>query len=61
MTDYKSINTYPRMNEVIKDLLIRQGNNYTLYAAKRIEELESENEELRNRLKMAEHRAEVEE
>lgn len=46
MTDYKSINTYPKMNETIKDLLIFQGDNYTLYAAKRIEELEAENNTL---------------
>lgn len=46
MTDYKSINTYPKMNETIKDLLILQNDNYTLYAAKRIEELEAENNTL---------------
>lgn len=46
MTDYKSINTYPKMNETIKDLLILQNDNYTLYAAKRIEELEAENDTL---------------
>lgn len=53
VTDYKSINTYPKMNKTIKDLLILQNSNYTLYAAKRIEELEEENEilskELRNK------------
>lgn len=46
MTDYKSINTYPKMNETIKNLLILQNDNYTLYAAKRIEELEAENNTL---------------
>lgn len=51
MTDYKSINTYPKMNETIKDLLIFQGDNYTLYAAKRIEELEAENDSLKETAK----------
>ena len=50
MTDYKSINTYQKMNKTIKDLLILQNSNYTLYAAKRIEELEEENEILSKEL-----------
>lgn len=54
ITDYKSIKTYARMNKEIKNLLILQGDNYTLYAAKRIEELEAENEAMR---KEAEYRA----
>ena len=51
MTDYKSINTYPKMNETIKNLLILQNDNYTLYAAKRIEELEAENDSLKETAK----------
>lgn len=54
MTDYKSINTYPRMNETIKKLLIFQNDNYTLYAAKRIEELEEENNSLKETAKEVE-------
>lgn len=54
MTDYKSINTYPEMNKTIKDLLILQGDNYTLYAAKRIEELEEENNSLKETAKEVE-------
>lgn len=51
MADYKSINTYPEMNKVVKNLLILQNDNYTLYAAKRIEELEAENDSLKETVK----------
>ena len=38
--DYKNIKTNPKMNETVKDMLKLNDDNYSLYALKRIEELE---------------------
>jgi len=43
----KIMNLYPEMNEKIKDIL-RTGEAHCLYAAARIEELESQLETIRN-------------
>jgi hypothetical protein len=48
--NYKEIKTNPEMNEKIVSLLVMASINYTLYAAKRIEELEAENEDLKIKL-----------
>lgn len=39
---YKQIQTYDEMNSTIKELLERQDDNVSLYALKRIEELEQQ-------------------
>ncbi|WP_458414544.1 hypothetical protein ACNQFZ_06665 [Schinkia sp. CFF1] len=45
------INTYPKMNKEIKNLLRLSGKQSSLYAAQRIEELEEEVGKLREQLK----------
>ena len=42
----EKINTYPEMNEIVKDLLRWNGEPMNLYALARIEELEKMNAEL---------------
>lgn len=44
------ITTYPEMNEQIKDILKLSENPASLYAAQRIEELETENARCREAL-----------
>lgn len=39
--------TYPEMNAVVKELLRLDGSDYAVYAAQRIEELETEVQRLR--------------
>lgn len=39
--DYKTINTTDKMNKSIKEMLRMKGDNISLYALKRIEELEN--------------------
>lgn len=43
----KNVNTYPEMNRCIVELLSSSDNPVSLYAGKRIEELEEENERLK--------------
>ena len=47
------IKTYEEMNKQICGLLKLSGDNVSLYAAQRIQELEAENDKLRARLKNA--------
>lgn len=49
----KEIKTYEEMNKRICGLLRLAGDNVSLYAAKRIAELEAENDKLRARLENA--------
>lgn len=49
----KEIKTYDEMNKQICGLLRLAGDNVSLYAAKRIAELEAENDKLRARLENA--------
>ncbi|MEW6573154.1 MAG: hypothetical protein AB1374_05925 [Bacillota bacterium] len=42
--------TYPEMNAKITDMLRRDGSEYALYAAARIEELEGQVKDLRDTL-----------
>ncbi|MDC0763434.1 hypothetical protein POF51_22170 [Brevibacillus sp. AG] len=44
------ISTYPEMNDRIKDILTQSGLPVDAYAAKRIEELETESKRLREAL-----------
>ena len=47
MMNYKNIKTNYRMNEIVKDMLKLNDDNYSLYALKRIEELEQEVNQLK--------------
>lgn len=49
----KEIKTYEEMNKQICGLLKLSGDNVSLYAAQRIQELEAENDKLRARLENA--------
>ena len=49
--DYKKIKTSQEMNEIVKGLLAVSRIKIQLYALKRIEELEQENEELKQKVK----------
>lgn len=40
--DYKNITTTEKLNETVKDTLKMRGDNMSLYALKRIEELEKQ-------------------
>ena len=45
------IKTYEKMNVTIKELLELKGDNISLYSLKRIDELEQENIELKQKVK----------
>ena len=45
--NYKNIKTNHKMNETVKDMLKLNDDNYSLYALKRIEELEQEVNQLK--------------
>ena len=47
--NYKNIKTNHKMNETVKDILKLNDDNYSLYALKRIEELEQEVNQLKDK------------